>query len=434
MAETFYPFVENGGGQGGGGDGVAQPSSPARIAVYDDMAMTPRVVLVEPSDIRTYLDDITSKVYELASARCDEWSFMLIREIVENFIHASFSEPTISILDKGRTLVFSDQGPGIPNKAAAMKPSFTSATAAMKRYIRGVGSGLPIVERQLELQHGTITIEDNISGGTIVTVSLAGKGARRPAEAAAPAAAGPEPAGRAAVPAPPYPAAGPSYSQSAYGYGQPADAWPQAAAAGQPLPAQPSYQPQYQQFQQYQQYQQPAQQPGGQAWTAAGQPAQPGYPGYPVYPGQPGYPAASYQVQAGYPAQAAPYPQAAPGAPGYAPSSVPGYAATGQPAWPGGAGVAADARPQAPARDVQEAGIDAHVPLTSDQREIVLLFAACEKVGPKELGEHLDIPAATGSRRLKELAVAGVVTKQGQKYVLTGEGRKMLAYLEGEGR
>ena len=42
----------------------------------------------------------------------------------------------------------------------------------MKRYIRGVGSGLPIVREYLESSHGTITIEDNMGAGSVVTISV----------------------------------------------------------------------------------------------------------------------------------------------------------------------------------------------------------------------------------------------------------------------
>lgn len=42
----------------------------------------------------------------------------------------------------------------------------------MKRYIRGVGSGLPIVKDYLDTTHGYIEIEDNINRGSVVTISL----------------------------------------------------------------------------------------------------------------------------------------------------------------------------------------------------------------------------------------------------------------------
>ena len=43
----------------------------------------------------------------------------------------------------------------------------------MKHYIRGVGSGLPIVKDYLDFSNGNITIEDNLESGAVVTVSLA---------------------------------------------------------------------------------------------------------------------------------------------------------------------------------------------------------------------------------------------------------------------
>lgn len=98
--------------------------------------------------------------------------YTVIREVSENFIHARFKEVVVSILDKGNTIRFADHGPGIPSKEKAQMPGFSSAVEPMKNYIRGVGSGLPIVREYLESSHGTITIEDNLGTGAVVTVSL----------------------------------------------------------------------------------------------------------------------------------------------------------------------------------------------------------------------------------------------------------------------
>ena len=75
-------------------------------------------------------------------------------------------------MDKGNTIRFADQGPGIANKNLVQEPGFSSATEPMKRYIRGVGSGLPIVKDYLDTTHGYIEIEDNINKGSVVTISL----------------------------------------------------------------------------------------------------------------------------------------------------------------------------------------------------------------------------------------------------------------------
>jgi len=131
----------------------------ARIAVYDDKAAAPRVVLVEPKDVRSYLDEIAVTVNQLAHEQGGKIPFMVMREIVENFIHAHFVAPTISIMDNGNTIRFSDQGPGIKEKNRALEFGTSSATEEMKSFIRGVGFGLPYA------------LEDNISGGTIVTLS-----------------------------------------------------------------------------------------------------------------------------------------------------------------------------------------------------------------------------------------------------------------------
>lgn len=168
MAQDFYPFVEN-GESSQVSEGVVRHS--ARIAIYDDVAAAPRVVVIEPQEIRPFLEEVTLQVTQLAQAQGGSIPFMVIREIVENYIHAFFMEPTISILDGGNTIRFSDQGPGIAQKERALQYGTTSATEEMRRYIRGVGSGLPYAQQYMEDKGGSLRIDDNISGGTIVTIS-----------------------------------------------------------------------------------------------------------------------------------------------------------------------------------------------------------------------------------------------------------------------
>lgn len=179
MAHPFYPFVNADDSRDGNDaqDDAPKGLSPsvvnyaARIAVYDDAAAAPRVVVVEPSDVRSYLEEITSQVTQLSHEQGGSIPFMVIREIVENFIHAYFIEPTITILDGGNTIRFSDQGPGIKEKKRALEYGTSSATDEMKRYIRGVGSGLPYAQQYMVDKGGSLTIEDNISQGAVVTIS-----------------------------------------------------------------------------------------------------------------------------------------------------------------------------------------------------------------------------------------------------------------------
>lgn len=261
MARDFYPMVEEIAGDAGdmsrgrdeaGDNGTKEGhpvTHPARIAVYDDAAAAPRVVVVEPKDVRSYLEEITATVNRLSHEQGGAIPFMVTREIVENFIHAYFQAPTITILDGGNTIRFSDQGPGIREKDVALEFGTSSATEEMRKYIRGVGSGLPYAQQYMEDKGGSLTIEDNIQGGTVVTISIH----------------------------PEQEAAGIARSQQAPAAETAQTGWAQRQPAyQQPTYAQPVYQqPMYQ----AQPYQQPiyAQQPVYQQQPAWGQPQQPSY-------------------------------------------------------------------------------------------------------------------------------------------------------------
>ncbi|MBS5479093.1 MAG: winged helix-turn-helix transcriptional regulator, partial [Coriobacteriia bacterium] len=349
-------------------------------------------------------------------------------------------EPTISILDRGQTIVFSDQGPGIPNKRDAMRPSFTSATRAMKKYIRGVGSGLPIVEEYIRRNNGTLTIEDNLGHGTIVTVSLVRKNGA-PTESAAPSPQGTPGRGAFAPETPStttpqantpvgFPATTGYGTPAQYPAAQPGSPWPYGApsheigagiAAGQQ--AYPSGYPGY-----------GTQAAGG--WAAAYPQSQwgatPAYPGsMPGYPGgtsayptpAPGYPAAppaGSQTFPGYPVQPAGY--SAPGSQAVAPSQMSGLPmGTGYPtgSYAGTAGMPGEAAPHAGAPKASG------TPLSDEQIAILTLFTHHEGIGPKELTDELGISGGTGSRRLATLQKMGYIIKQGQKYRPTDMGRQV---------
>lgn len=172
MPRDFFPFVEEEDKKSHNlFTKDTQVSYPARIAIYDDPAVTPRVVIVEPSNIRDFLSSLTAEVTRLSHEQGGTIPFTIIREIVENYIHAAFIEPTITILDNGNTIRFCDQGPGIKEKQKALEFGTTSANDEMKHYIRGVGSGLPIAQQYMLDKGGSLSIHDNISSGTIITIS-----------------------------------------------------------------------------------------------------------------------------------------------------------------------------------------------------------------------------------------------------------------------
>lgn len=424
--DTFYPFVENSSNDDNHHEGeneLPEPSYPARIAVYDDPTMPPRVVVIEPKDIRTYLQEIQDTVYQLMMQQGGSFGYSTVRELVENYIHAYFIEPTISILDKGQTLIFSDQGPGIPNKQAAIKPSFTSATREMKKYIRGVGSGFPTVEQNIHARGGTITIEDNIGHGTVVTISLAhahandtegagyvGRGAGMPSQAGSPQAQ-PTPTmpGQQQVSA---------ASPAASGYvGMPtpgaAGAMPITASPQQPYAAPPQYgqQPMYYPYYGYPYGYQPQQVSPGQQQYVPGQ-----YAPCPVPQYAQGFPAAQGAQQA-----FAARPQRQYGDFPPSPVAQPDHAATRAPQGmpePQGTG---DAMPSAGAADAPRV-------ISESLRQVLLLFKRQRQVGTTDVNESLGVSLSTGTRRLQELNKIGLIYKpnNNKKYCLTDEGKKFI--------
>ena len=147
-------------------------STPARIAIYDDLLSSPRILDIKPNTTRELIGELAASIYSEASSLGGSIPYTVILQVSENFIHAEFTEMVISIFDEGNTIRFTDQGPGILDKEKAQLPGYSSATHEMKQYINGVGSGLPIVKEYLETKHGNIRIEDNLSTGAVVTISL----------------------------------------------------------------------------------------------------------------------------------------------------------------------------------------------------------------------------------------------------------------------
>ena len=386
MAEDFYPFVDSGDPapdnrhlngiaetaedtqQHAGGDAATSVYA-TRIAVYDDMLSTPRVLVIEPKDVRAYLEEITNTVYRCMKEQGGAISLMVIREIVENFIHAHFAEPIISVLDGGNTIRFADQGPGINDKERAFEFGVTSANRDMKRYIRGTGAGFPMVQQYLENSGGAVSIEDNLGQGTVVTVSV---DPGRVAEIEQNAARG------AAVRTGEFSTSAPQMAA--------AQSMPNAGGAPAPNPYQ---QPNYGQPT----FGQPMQQGGyPQPWPAYGNPYGAAY--QQPYQGQPAYPA--YGVPASQPYGTQAYPQQA---------YQQGYQ---------------QQAPMQPGMSVQ----GAQTPYVTDRGKQALSYLQQNgQCGPTELQRTLGSSVPTWSRELDKLAGSGFTVKHGKKYFLTDLGQ-----------
>ena len=156
-----------------------------RIAVYPGSG-TPEITEVSASDpgsaTRKFTRVVSEKVRE-AGGRVPEES---IREVVENLIHAGYQGVVISVLEDGNVVRVSDKGPGVENKSRAMEFGFSGAAPGALGEIRGVGAGLGMARAAAEKAGGTLTIEDNIGGGTVATISASGEEAVTEEEKPAP--------------------------------------------------------------------------------------------------------------------------------------------------------------------------------------------------------------------------------------------------------
>lgn len=439
MADDFYPFVDSGDpapdnrhitgaaeeelpGVRGAVDaeaaaqaeGVESTVYATRISIYDDLFSTPRILVIQPSDPRTYLEEVTNTVYRCMKEQGGSLPLMIIRELVENFIHAHFTEPIVSILDDGNTIRFADLGPGITDKERAFEFGVTSADRSMKRYIRGTGAGLPMVQQYLEHAGGAVSIEDNLGCGTVVTVSVdaarvreiesharRGAAVRGPAftseEAALAARGGAAPVG-AAVP-------GMTPQQAALG------AVPGTAMGGMPAQAEGAVPGAYPNTMPYQQV------PGWYPWqgypgAGEAQAAAAGaYPSVAFTGAVPGY-APAY---AGMPAQ--PAMQGAPTAAGW-----PAMGMTPQ-AVPGAQQAVASAAPASAQPFVDERGAQA-----------LTYIADNGQGGPTDLVNTFGSSAPTWSRVLAQLSSLGLAEKHGRKYTLSERGAAWVADHRGNPR
>jgi DNA-binding CsgD family transcriptional regulator len=163
-----------------------------RVAIYDSPLAPPQVVSLSSEDFTQLIGELSARTHGYARERGGRIPFVVIKEIVENLIHAYFKDAVVTIMDDGNTIRISDQGPGIPDevKQRAFEPGFTTATREMRRFIKGVGSGLPVAQEQLKFLGGAITIENNLRTGTVVTLRVSpSPAAPAPTEAEPPPAA-----------------------------------------------------------------------------------------------------------------------------------------------------------------------------------------------------------------------------------------------------
>lgn len=142
----------------------------ARLALYGGALQPPSVEAFEGENPACVVEALYLRVS--ASARVPA---LAARELIENLVHAGFRGALVSVLDDGLTVRVSDQGPGIPDKDAAMQPGFSTAGPAERVVVRGVGCGLPLAAALIAAVGGSLELSDNLDGGTVATLAVSGE-------------------------------------------------------------------------------------------------------------------------------------------------------------------------------------------------------------------------------------------------------------------
>ncbi len=172
--------------------GAGLPDAPTgsgapRIAIYDTLTSPPRVVPVEEADLAALIASLAEKTYHYCREQGGEIPYTVLKELIENLLHAYFRDVVITILDNGQTIRISDHGPGVNDKDRAFLPGFTTASATQRQIIRGVGSGLPIARESLQFLRGVLSAEDNLGGGAVFTIKMPAHAPDQPLAPATPA-------------------------------------------------------------------------------------------------------------------------------------------------------------------------------------------------------------------------------------------------------
>lgn len=155
-----------------GGRDVGFTHLAARIATYVSPSGAPHIHDVTGIDEGEFIEALADATDQAVKSAGGVIPAGVLIEVIANMIHADFEEVVVSVMNDGSSVRFSDQGPGIPDKHKAILPGFTTATGRSKRFIKGVGSGLAFVNDYLERAGGSLSIEDNLGAGTVVTIRL----------------------------------------------------------------------------------------------------------------------------------------------------------------------------------------------------------------------------------------------------------------------
>ena len=102
-----------------------------------------------------------------------------IRREKETLVPEAAKDRVVSIPREGRGIRVPDQGRGIPERPRAPPQGSPPAPVQTRRYIKGVGSGLPVAKETMEVLGGSIKVDDNLGTGAVVKISLPQRHSKR---------------------------------------------------------------------------------------------------------------------------------------------------------------------------------------------------------------------------------------------------------------
>ena len=145
-----------------------------RIAVYPRSG-EPEVTEVAAANPGSATAKFTRLVMDEVRAAGGKVPEESVREVVENLVHADYRGVVISVLDGGNVVRVSDKGPGVQHKRPGDGVRLLRAPRRRRCARSGASArGLASPGAEAEKVGGTVTIEDNIGGGTVATISVTG--------------------------------------------------------------------------------------------------------------------------------------------------------------------------------------------------------------------------------------------------------------------
>lgn len=172
----------------------------ARLAIYGDGEPAVRIEEIEGTGPQELIHRLSTRVEQVIRDNGSTLPQAAVKATLENLVHAAFRGVTVSILDGGQLVRIADHGPGIADKQLALTPGYSGADEAKRCLIAGVGAGLPTAKQLVEAAGGRLELDDNLGGGTVISMSILSSAPVRASAEAPVRVDGEGPAGRQTAP------------------------------------------------------------------------------------------------------------------------------------------------------------------------------------------------------------------------------------------